>query len=168
MLLQMLHLNTYIVTYITYIVTYIVGAVALGLVLLPLCFGREARPNPMKGARQNQASGRENQPVSNLLFIDCLPVGCTDVQLRALLAPFGIVLTSAVARRPDTAYLPFGFVAMQHAADAATARRTLHGTVIDQLPLRVDSCLSPAFGWSIDQASTTTGEVPMLMEVDSR
>lgn len=144
MLLQVLHLST-----------YIAGAVALGLVLLPLCLPRTARPNPSKGARQNQANGPESQPVSNLLFIDCLPIGCTDVQLRALLAPFGIVLASAVARRPDTAYLPFGFVAMQHAVDAVAARRMLHGTMLDRLPLRVDSCLSPAFGWSIDHASTS-------------
>ncbi len=144
MLLQVVHLST-----------YIVGAVALGLVLLPLCLPRVKRWGSRTESRQHQPSGRESQPASNLLFIDCLPVGCTDIQLKALLAPFGIVLTSAVARRPDTAYLPFGFVAMQHAADAAVARRTLHGTVIDRLPLRVDSCLSPAFGWSIDQASTS-------------
>jgi hypothetical protein len=70
------------------------------------------------------------------------------------------VLTSAVARRPDTAYLPFGFVAMQHAADAAAARRTLHGTVINRFPLRVDSCLSPAFGWSLDHTSTPVAGHP--------
>src|SRR5688572_12490194 len=116
MLLQVLHLST-----------YIIGAAAFGLALLPLCLPRPARPNPPKAARQKQANGPANQPVSNLLFIDCLPIGCTDVQLKALLAPFGIVLASAVARRPDTAYLPFGFVAMQHAADAAAVRRTLHG-----------------------------------------
>jgi hypothetical protein len=144
MLLQVLHLGT-----------YIVGAVALGLVLLPLCLPRVKRWGPRTESRQNQGSGHESQPATNLLFIDCLPVGCTDVQLRALLAPFGIVLACAVARRPDTAYLPFGFVAMQHAADAAAARRTLHGTMIDRLPLRVDSCLTPAFGWSMDHASTS-------------
>ena len=144
MLLQVLHLST-----------YIVGVVALGLVVLPLCLPRVKRWGARTESRQNRDRGHESQPVTNLLFIDCLPVGYTDVQLRALLAPFGIILASAVARRPDTAYLPFGFVAMQHAADAAAARRTLHGTVIDRLPLRVDSCLSPAFGWSMDQASTS-------------
>jgi hypothetical protein len=133
--------------------TYIVGAVALGLVLLPLCL-RVKRWGSRLVFRQNQASGRESQPASNLLFIDCLPVGCTEVQLRALLAPFGIVLASAVARRPGTAYLPFGFVAMQHTLDAAAARQTLHGTIIDRHPLRVNSCLSPAFGWSTGHAST--------------
>jgi hypothetical protein len=142
MLLQVLHLSA-----------YIVGAVALGLALLPLCLPRAAQPNSTQEPHRNPDRDHERRPVSNLLFIDCLPAGCTDVQLRALLAPFGIVLTSAVARRPDTAYLPFGFVAMQHAADAAAARRMLHGTVIDRLPLRVDSCLSPAFGWSLDRAS---------------
>jgi RNA recognition motif-containing protein len=142
MLLQVLHLST-----------YIVGAVALGLVLLPLCFPGVKRWAPQTESRRNRARDRESQLESNLLFIDCLPVDCTDVQLRALLAPFGIVVASAVARRPNTAYFPFGFVAMQHAADAAAARRKLHGTVIDRLPIRVDSCLSPAFGWSIDHAS---------------
>lgn len=157
MLLQLLHLST-----------YIMGAVALGLVLLPLCFPR-ATGSSVKAAYQHQDSGGDSQPVSNLLFIDCLPVCCTDVQLRALLAPFGIVLTSTVARRPDTPYLPFGFVAMQHAADAAAARRTLHGTVIDRLPLRVDSCLSPAFGWSIDQMSrSVAGQLDGLVHDHER
>jgi hypothetical protein len=149
MLLQMLHLSA-----------YIVGVVALGLTFLSLCLPRVAEPNHTKGRRQHQFNGHKSQPATNLLFIDCLPAGCTDVELRALLAPFGLVLTSAVARRPDTAYLPFGFVAMQHAADAAAARRTLHGTVLDRLPLRVDSCLSPAFGWSLDHTSTSVAGHP--------
>lgn len=134
---------------------YLVGTVGLGLALMRLWLPRAMRQSPRGKSGHSQVGGREGQPMGNMLFIDCLPVGFTDVQLKALLAPFGIVLTSAVARRPDTAYLPFGFVAMQHAADATAARMKLHGTVIDRLSLRVDSCLSPAFGWSSDPAATS-------------
>ena len=145
---------------VLYLSTYLVGTVALGLVLLAFCLPRTARRSTRRTSGQNGAEPPMSQPASNLLFIDCLPVECTDGQLKALLAPFGVVLASAVARRPDTAYLPFGFVAMQRAADAAAARRTLHGTVIARLPLRVDSSLSPAFGWSTDPAATCVAGQP--------
>ena len=143
MLLQVLHLSTYLVT-----------AVALGLVLLAGCLPRATRRKARSILGPNGGGPPMGQPASSLLFIDCLPAGCTNGQLKALLAPFGVVLASAVARRPDTAYLPFGFVAMQRASDALTARRKLHGTVIERLPLRVDSSLSPAFGWSTDPTVT--------------
>ncbi len=83
-----------------------------------------------------------------MLFIDGLPVEMTNARLTALFAPFGSVLASTVARRSATEYLPFGFVTMHSEAQAIEAQATLNGKVFEDNPLRVDSRLSPPFGWT--------------------
>jgi RNA recognition motif-containing protein len=91
--------------------------------------------------------------MSNILFIDSLPREMSNAKLIALCAPFGSVLVAAVARRAATDYLPFGFVSMQSEAEAMNAQTHLNGCVIDGNPIRVDSRISPPFGWTREQAA---------------
>lgn len=86
--------------------------------------------------------------MSNILFIDSLPVEMTSTRLTALFAPFGSVVVSTVARRQATDYLPFGFVTMQSDAEAKDAQAHLNGVLIDGSSVRVDSGISPPFGWT--------------------
>jgi RNA recognition motif-containing protein len=85
--------------------------------------------------------------MSTFFFIDGLTSEYTNAQLKALLAPFGVVTTSTVAHRRNTEYLSFGFVSMKNRADANAARVALHGTVLSGTALRVDDSISSAFGW---------------------
>jgi RNA-binding proteins (RRM domain) len=89
--------------------------------------------------------------MSNILFIDGLPVEMSNIRLVALFSPFGSVVVSTVARRAATEYLPFGFVSMQSEAEAKNAQANLDGCVIEGTPIRVDSHISPPFGWTKKQ-----------------
>ena len=89
--------------------------------------------------------------MNNILFIDGLPAEMSNTRLIALFSPFGSVVVSTVARRAATEYLPFGFVSMQSEAEAKNAQANLNGCVIDGIPIRVDSRISPPFGWSKKQ-----------------
>jgi heterogeneous nuclear ribonucleoprotein G len=91
--------------------------------------------------------------MNNILFIDGLPAEMSNTRLIALFSPFGSVVVSTVARRAATEYLPFGFVSMQSEAEAKNAQANLNGCVIDGNPIRVDSRISPPFGWSKKQSS---------------
>ena len=91
--------------------------------------------------------------MSNILFVDSLPIEMSNARLIALFTPFGSVLVSTVARRAATEYLPFGFVSMQSEAEAKNAQVNLDGYVIDGNPIRVDSRISPPFGWTKKQAA---------------
>ena len=91
--------------------------------------------------------------MSNILFIDSLPREISDAELIALCAPFGSVLVAAVARPAATDYLPFGFVSMQSEVEAKNAQAALNGCMIDGNAIRVDTRISPPFGWTRDQAA---------------
>jgi RNA recognition motif-containing protein len=90
--------------------------------------------------------------MSNILFIDGLPAAMSNTKLIALFSPFGSIVVSTVARRAATEYLPFGFVSMQSESEARNAQANLDGRVIDGNPIRVDSRISPPFGWTKKQA----------------
>lgn len=91
--------------------------------------------------------------MSNILFVDSLPTDMSNAGLIALFAPFGSVLVSTVARRAATEYLSFGFVSMQSEVEAKKAQANLDGCVIDGSPIRVDSRISPPFGWTKKRAT---------------
>lgn len=90
--------------------------------------------------------------MGTILFIDGLPAEMSNTRLIALFSPFGSVVVSTMARRSATEYLPFGFVSMQSEAEAKHAQVHLDGCVIDGNPIRVDSRISPPFGWTKKQA----------------
>ena len=99
--------------------------------------------------------------MSNMLFIDSLPVEMTNAGLKALFAPFGSVLASTVARRSATEYLPFGFVTMHSEAQAMVAQAKLNGKILEGNTVRVDNRLSPPFGWTKKEAVLHRESLPL-------
>ena len=91
-----------------------------------------------------------------MLFVDGLPTELTNRELIALFAQYGSVVVSTVARRSATEYLSFGFVTMQTEAEAAQAQSALHGRIVGGYTLRVDTRISPPFGWVRRHAATDT------------
>lgn len=82
------------------------------------------------------------------LFIDGLPVDITRDQIKALLAPYGVAVTVAIALRPQSEFLAFAFVVMRTEAEAEAARTALNGAYMSpHAMLRLGSSLSPPFGW---------------------
>lgn len=90
------------------------------------------------------------------VFVGNLPSGFSDERLAEVFDPFGIVLSAAIARDPNTgARLRYGFVdiATEKAAKAAIAG--LNGTQIDGSKLSVQMSEKPA-----KKAPGTTGSAP--------
>ena len=79
------------------------------------------------------------------VFVGNLPIGFSDERLAETFDPFGIVLSAAIARDPNTgARLRYGFVdiATEKAARAAVAG--LDGTTVDGSKLSVQMSATPA------------------------
>lgn len=79
------------------------------------------------------------------VFVGNLPSDFTDERLAEVFDPFGIVLSAAIARDPNTgARLRYGFVdiATEKAAKAAIAE--LNGTQVDGSKLSVQMSEKPA------------------------
>jgi RNA recognition motif-containing protein len=78
------------------------------------------------------------------VFIGNLPPSFTDEQLAEIFDPFGIVLSAAVTRDPETgAKLRYGFVDIATERAAAKAITSLDGTEIDGCKLKVKPSQKP-------------------------
>lgn len=98
------------------------------------------------------------------LFIDGLPVDITRDQVKALLAPYGVAVTIAIALRPHSDFLAFAFVVMRTEAEADAARVALNGAhMIPHAHLRLASSISPPFGW-LKRSGTGIEETADLLD----
>jgi RNA recognition motif-containing protein len=77
--------------------------------------------------------------VSNRLFVDNLPPGTTEEALRALFSRDGgtVVAVSIMNDRQSGESHGYAFVEMSSPADAAVARRALHGQTLRGARLHV-------------------------------
>lgn len=101
--------------------------------------------------------------MTTFLFIDGLPDDITHEQVRALFAPYGTALAVVIARRPHSGFLPFGFVVMAEMREADAARSALNGSICGERTLRLDSTLTPPFGWVRTPARDHLSSKPVVL-----